>query len=211
MSKLKLYQLFGSPNNTKVRLALGFLGLDYERVDVDPMDRATIVAASGQPLTPALVDGDIRMFDSSAILRYLDANRSRGARLFSEDAEVLHEIEAWEQKTRGGGFAAPIGMLFRAYFSPEHDEALLAEAASGFEDRCRAVEEALGDADYLVDERLTAADCSVVPILNFGAPTDSFRRQAASELGDFIMGHLNVPDDCPGVRAYIERVMAFDA
>jgi GST-like protein len=211
MTQLKLYSLYGSPNNTKVRIALGFLGLDYERVEVDPMDRASIVAASGQPLTPALVDGDIRMFDSSAILRYLDANRSRGARLFSEDPEVLHQIESWEQKTRGGGFSTPIGMLYRAYFAPERDEAVLSEAAMSFEERCRVVEEALGDSDYLVDGRLTAADCSVVPILNFGAPTETFRRQAASEIGDFIMGHLSVPDDCPNVRSYVERVMAYDS
>lgn len=211
MTQLKLYQLFGSPNNTKVRIALGYLGLDYERIDVDPMDRASIVAASGQPLTPALVDGEVRMFDSSAILRYLDANKSRGLRLFSEDPDVLHQIEAWEQRTRGGGFSSPIGMLYRAFFSADRDETVLAEAASGFEDRCRVVEEALGDAEFLVDDRLTAADCSVVPILNFGAPTESFRSRAASEIGDFIMGHLSVPEDCPGVRAYIERVMAYDA
>lgn len=207
---LTLHQLYGSPNNVKVRIALGFLGVEFEAVDADFMDRASVVAASGQPLTPAIVDGDVRLFDSSAILRYLDANHGGERRLFGTNAETVRAIEEWERRTRGGGFGAPVGTLFREFFSPEKDEAAQSAAAREFGEQCREIEAALGAADYLVDGRLTAADCCIAPILVFGAPTETFRERAGGEIGDFIMERLQVPEDCPRTRAYVERVMAFD-
>lgn len=212
MSDLTLFHLYGSPNNTKVRIALGYFGVDYERVAVDFQDRAPVIAASGQPLTPAITDGDTAMFDSSAILRYLEANHSGEQSIFAMEPAVVHEIEDWERRTRGGGFGAPVGMMFGQFFKPEGErEAGVIEAAQEqFAEQCREVDAALGSDEYLVQNRLTAADCCIAPILNFGAPTDEFRKNAASDIGDFIMGNLAVPDDCPNVRAYIARVMAFD-
>jgi glutathione S-transferase len=69
---MKLIQIPFSHNCVKVRVALGLKGLTYETQDIAPIDRATVVAASGQGLVPVLVDGPRAIADSTAILLYLE-------------------------------------------------------------------------------------------------------------------------------------------
>ena len=45
---LKLWELALSPNNTKVRMALRFKGVDFEAIPLDPRDRSAVLEASGQ-------------------------------------------------------------------------------------------------------------------------------------------------------------------
>jgi GST-like protein len=65
----------GSPNPTKVALLLEELGLPYEAVPIDTrrgqqFDPA-FLALNPNAKVPAIVDGDITVFDSNAILLYL--------------------------------------------------------------------------------------------------------------------------------------------
>ncbi|MHC4837017.1 MAG: glutathione S-transferase family protein [Planctomycetota bacterium] len=99
MSTLRLHTLAPSPNNVKVRIALGMKGLDYEDVPQDPQDRAPLIELTGQPLTPVLEHGESRLFDSGAILRYLDANFG-GPRLFPSGYDEMKEVEKWEAFSR---------------------------------------------------------------------------------------------------------------
>ena len=68
MSELVIHG-FETSNNFKVRVALGFKGIDYRFETIDPSDRAGMVKISGQPFTPVMVHGDVVMFDSAAIVR----------------------------------------------------------------------------------------------------------------------------------------------
>lgn len=70
--RLRLYQIPFSHNCVKVRCALERKGIDYEPIDVDPMRRGPVVAATGQPRVPALVDGERAVADSTAILLHLE-------------------------------------------------------------------------------------------------------------------------------------------
>jgi glutathione S-transferase len=72
MSSLKLIQIPISHNCLKVRVALEFKGLAYETQDIAPMDRAAVVAASGQGLVPVLLDGGRAYADSTQILLHLE-------------------------------------------------------------------------------------------------------------------------------------------
>ncbi len=49
---LRFWELPPSPNNTKVRMALRFKGIDFETVPVNPRDRTDLVATSGKFLEP---------------------------------------------------------------------------------------------------------------------------------------------------------------
>jgi len=69
---MKLIQIPFSHNCVKVRVALSLKGLTYETQDIAPMDRAAVVAASGQGLVPVLVDDGRAIADSTAILLYLE-------------------------------------------------------------------------------------------------------------------------------------------
>jgi len=69
---MKLIQIPFSHNCVKVRVALSLKGLKYETQDIAPMDRASVVAASGQGLVPVLLDDGRAIADSTAILLYLE-------------------------------------------------------------------------------------------------------------------------------------------
>jgi glutathione S-transferase len=69
---LRLYQIPFSHNCIKVRKALDMKGLEYERVNIDPILRIGLRRATGQALVPALVDDGRAVADSTAILLYLE-------------------------------------------------------------------------------------------------------------------------------------------
>jgi glutathione S-transferase len=72
MGTLKLIQIPFSHNCVKVRVALGLKGLRYDTRDIAPMDRASVVAASGQGLVPVLLHDGEAIADSTAILLHLE-------------------------------------------------------------------------------------------------------------------------------------------
>src|SRR5262249_32528908 len=119
---LKLYDLTPSPNNIKVRCALAYKKLPYERTLVDPANRDVAVKVSAQPLTPVLLHGDTVVFDSYAILRYLDANFPETPRLYASDRPTIKAIEGWELFARtdvGPGISAAFGQLRAETPDPE--------------------------------------------------------------------------------------------
>jgi len=72
---MKLIQIPFSHNCLKVRVALALKGLAYETHDIAPMDRASVVAASGQGLVPVLLADGQAIADSTRILLYLEERR----------------------------------------------------------------------------------------------------------------------------------------
>jgi glutathione S-transferase len=69
---VKLLQIPFSHNSIKVRRALGLKGLSYERENINPAVRRRVIQASGQPLTPVLLDNGRAVTDSTEILLYLE-------------------------------------------------------------------------------------------------------------------------------------------
>jgi len=71
---LKFYYS-GAPNPTKVALFLEEAGLPYEAIPVDTrkgeQHKGDYLAINPNAKVPAIVDGDVTVFDSSAILLYL--------------------------------------------------------------------------------------------------------------------------------------------
>src|SRR5216684_8296645 len=71
---MKLYH-FQSPNPQKVTFALSELGLEYEMVPVDlakgEQRKPEFLAINPFGRVPVLVDGDLTLWDSHAILAYL--------------------------------------------------------------------------------------------------------------------------------------------
>lgn len=94
---MKLIQIPFSHNCVKVRVALSFKGVKYETQNIAPMDRASVVAASGQGLVPVIVDGGRTIVESTEILLYLEERHPRPPLLPSQPdarAECLI-LEDW--------------------------------------------------------------------------------------------------------------------
>jgi glutathione S-transferase len=183
---------FETSNNFKVRVGLGFKGIPYEFKTIEPTDRAEVVRISGQPFTPIMVHSDVVMFDSTAILRYLEANFPDAPRLFSDNYDIMREIEDWENFGRVD-LHESLMILVRMRKAGVNDEAKTARSAQIFADTTAKLEEALTEREWLVDGRFTAAD------INGGAVVHR------------IWGLEPFPmPERPHTFAWAERVMAYD-
>jgi glutathione S-transferase len=91
---LRLYRFRYSTNVERVALALAHKGLEVESVAVDPDDRSTVRAASGQDLVPVLIDGDEVIADSTRILHHLE-RRFPDPPLFPADPAAAAEVEVF--------------------------------------------------------------------------------------------------------------------
>jgi glutathione S-transferase len=94
---MKLYDFAFSPNCRKVRALAYELGTKLEYVSVDLLKGAqrapAFLAINPNGRVPVLVDGDLVLWESNAILRYL-AGKAGGA-LVPTDARALAEVDRW--------------------------------------------------------------------------------------------------------------------
>lgn len=95
---MKLYSHPESGNSYKVRLLLALLGVDCECVDVDLMSDAqhqpAYLAVNPRGEVPALVDGNVVLRDSAAILLYV-AGRHGPRPWWSDDVAEQADIQQW--------------------------------------------------------------------------------------------------------------------
>lgn len=211
-----LYQLPPSPNNIKVRLALGYFGIDYETVDLpvsfppDPADRRPVIELTGQPFTPALHHRGVAIYDSRAILRFLDANDGTPERrLFSADPDEMREIEEWETYARTE-LAAALGIAVGQAFAGTVDAITLARAGRQMNELTGRIEEALMSGSWLVGdtETMSAADVTAAPIVAY-AMVNAQQAESGPILA-FLYEHFELGEGRDRTRAWVERVMQFD-
>ncbi len=96
---LKLWGRNTSSNVMKVIWLLEELGLPYERIDAGLHFGRTATpeyrAMNPLGVVPSLEDGDLALFESNAILRYLATAYGRNNPMFPEDAKARAKIDAW--------------------------------------------------------------------------------------------------------------------
>ena len=93
---LKFYYS-GAPNPTKVALFLEETGTPYEPIAIDArkgeQHRPDFLAINPNAKLPAIVDGDVTVFDSSAILLYLA--EKTGKFLPAKSDKARGELLSW--------------------------------------------------------------------------------------------------------------------
>jgi len=192
MTTLKLYDLDRSGNCYKVRLLLAMLDLDYERVPTDTMAGETrtpeFLRLNPRGQIPVLTDGETVIWDSMAILVYL-ARRYGDARWLPSDALgealVMQWLAVSENELLYGLARARVTVLFDRPFDLEQCHQ---DARPGLE----AMEQRLGDQEWLAAEHPTIADLACYPYVS---------------LAD--VGHFSL-QPYPAVRAWLARVEGLD-
>jgi glutathione S-transferase len=212
MTDLVLHELTGSPNNVKVRIGLGYKGLEYERrpIDLDgfPGNRAAIVAISRQPRTPVLQHGKTVIYDSGGILRYLDANFPQTPTLFSADYQTMgkiEELELWARTDLG----QPIGMIFGQVFAPEQDPEVGVRASGMLNDLTARVEESLESNAFLLGPTPTGADLAVASLLNLSALSE--KAAAKNPIASVFRKMLQLGPGRDRTRAWVAKLLEYDA
>src|SRR5215210_7137745 len=88
---LKFYYGSGSPFGWRVWLALEHKGIPYERFTLSfgegQTKTAEYLAISPRGKVPSIVDRDFKLYESDAIVEYLDERFTDGPPLFPKDVE----------------------------------------------------------------------------------------------------------------------------
>ena len=168
---MRLYDFELSGNCYKVRLFLGMLGLGYERVRVDSSRGEThsdaFRALNPRAQIPVLEDGDLRLWDSQAILFYLarrygDPGRPCGPWIPVDpvgEAEVIQWLAVAENEIQFGLARARSALRFRRPFD-------LVQCQTEGKAGLAVLENRLEGRDWLVGDCSTIADIACYPYIN---------------------------------------------
>lgn len=186
---ITLYDVALSGNCQKVRLALSMLGLAHELVPVDFMagehKREAFLELNPLGQVPVLVDGDVLLRDSQAILVYLA--RQYGGDWLPDDAADQGRVAQWLSSTANEIACGPAAARLCCLFEQRDGLAAAQAQANAF---LSVLEAHLEGQDWLECGRPTIADLACYPYVAL-AP------EGEIELRPY-----------PAVRAWIGRVEA---
>jgi glutathione S-transferase len=190
---MKLYH-FPSPNPQKVTFALRELGLDCEMIPVDlakgEQRNAAFLARNPMGRVPVLVDGDLTLWESHAILAYLG---EKTGRLWPGSAAGRAEALKWlfflSQHVMPP--AGEVALRIRAkVLGIPPDEAVIAHGEQALPGVIAVVEGQLAKDGWLLGPEFSLVDCAYCPVLNV-------IDKAGFSFADF-----------PRVAAYLDRLRA---
>lgn len=185
---------FETSNNMKVRVALGYKEIPYRFYTIDPADRDEIVRLSGQHLTPVLVHDQCVLFDSAAILRYLDANFRDGPSLFGASHGEQWAIEDWELFARVTLAGPMMEVVHHRVSGGTVGDTMQARCATAFAAAAKKLIERLAGREWLVGDALTAADITAGAVV--------YRVRSS--------GLFDMPAGAESIDGWVDRVMSFD-
>ena len=196
--------LFRAPFSTnveRVALALAHKGLEVESVVISYEDRSPVVEVSGQGLVPVLVDDDVVVPDSVAILRYLE-ERWPDPPLFPREAARRAELDVFLDWFNRVWKVAP-NAIEAELEREERDDELVKEHAARMHDSLDVFEQLLDGRDHLFGDDFSAADCAAFPFLKYA----KLRDPADDELFHRILeDNLQLDGGFPRLSAWIDRV-----
>ncbi len=196
-SPLTLYRAPWSTNVQRVTMALAHKGLSYESVLIAYEDRSPVVAVSGQPLVPVLVDGDAVVSGSMAIVAYLEQRFPDTPPLYPAAHARRAELDLFVE------WFDRVWKVEPNAIDAEADSARVPGLAATMDARLDLFEALLDGRDHLLGE-LSAADCCAFPFLKYAAgrdPRDGERFHRILDEHQSLAGR-------PRLAAWIGRVAA---
>ncbi|HEX7626141.1 MAG TPA: glutathione S-transferase family protein [Gaiellaceae bacterium] len=188
-----LYESSVSGNCYKVRLLFAHLGVDYERREVDIIDRSTRPELLGD-LNPALrvptlvLDHGKALGESGAILWYF----GEGTRFVPDDRYLRAQVLQWmffEQYDHEPAVAVARFWLAYSGDPSAYADRLPEKHAAGYR-ALDAMERHISKREWFVGDGMTLADIALYAYTH------------VAEEGDFDLGRY------PGIRAWLDRVAA---
>ena len=196
---LKLYSYNESGNSYKVRLLAALLKVELQIIELDyfsdEQHSENFLKINPKGEVPALVDGDVVLTDSAAILVYLAGKFSEKNTWWSDDLTEQAKIVDWlafaASWIQYGVFTARAILSFRGPYNGlglESTEQTLAEAKIRGEKSLNILDGVLRDREWLANNRPTIADIAV------------FVYVALAPMGDISL------EPYSHIRAWIERI-----
>lgn len=206
---MTLYWGSGSPFAWRAMLALAHKGLPYEgrllSFSAREHKAPDFLALNPRGKVPVLVDGDVVVRESTAILRHLDRVAPEPS-LFGGTRAEQADIDRLVAEAEAYGW--PIGRrivqpLFFGKSAERADD--LAAALPEFHQELGWLQDAIGDGDTLVGDRITAADLCWYPLIR-----SLVRAASKPEADAFSLGVLPLDTHWPALARWMRRVEAID-
>jgi glutathione S-transferase len=164
---MKLYGFPPSPNTWKVRAVAAHLRmpLELEFVDLTKPRTADYLKLNPTGRTPTLVDGDFKLWESTAIMQYI-ASKAPNT-LWPDDPRSRADIARWQSWdlahwSKDGCVPLIFQRLVKGLLNMgPPDEAAIAKGIEAFDREARLLDAHLAKQPYLVGKALTLADFSV--------------------------------------------------
>ena len=173
---LRLFRAPFSTNVERVALALAHKGLEVESVVISYEDRSPVVEVSGQELVPVLVDDDVVVPDSVAILRYLE-EKWPDPPLFPREAARRAELDVFLDWWGEVWKVAP-NAIEAELERDEPDRARVKELGARMHDSLDLFERLLDGRDHLFGVRLLGRRLRRVPVPQVRQPARPRGRRA---------------------------------
>jgi len=199
---MRVYSTPYSTNVERVSLALAYKGLEVEWVQVPYDERSEVERVSGQPLVPVLVDGELVLPDSPAILRRLDElvpdpplRPREPARRAEADVFVDWFNHVWKR---------PPNLMAVELEQPEPDLARVEELGRRITAALDRFEALLDGRDHLLGDEFGIADVIAFPFLKYMTVWEDGDTHPFHEL----LRDWQRPGRHPRLEAWIDRVNA---
>lgn len=204
---IELYWGSGSPFAWRVMLTLEVKGLPYESklLEFSRQQHKAVEYLRLNPRgkVPTLKDGDFTVYESLAIMAYLDRKHPRPP-LFGVSAEETGSI--WQTICEAESYLAPAGdrIVRPMFFGKGLDRAEeIKDAARSVRHELASLNERLGRAKWLVGGQISAADIAVFPLVQL------LLRAASKEAATpFDFGWLPLSQSYPHLDAWVRRIEA---
>ena len=167
---MTFYYGSGSPFAWRVWLALEHKKIPYEMKTISfssgELEKPEYLAINPRHKVPAIVDAGFALYESTAIVEYLEEKFTSGARLFPEDTKQRAIVRRIIQETDLYLNTSMRLLIEQIFFAPEDkwDAAKIERGAQAFSDELAMWEKAdIGR--FLVGSSVSAADYAVYPVM----------------------------------------------
>jgi len=166
--------LFGNPRSSytrTVRMGLAEKGVVYTHVPCAPHS-PEVLALNPFGRIPALRDGEIALYETAAILRYIDESFEGPALQPAMSVTDRARCEQWISLVNGHCYDAMARRYVLQYLFPkgpneQPDRAVIDAALKDIDGQLAVLDAAYGESDYLAGAGLTMADLFVAPLLAY--------------------------------------------
>ena len=193
---LRVYRIPFSTNVERVALAAAYKGIPLTWIDVPADDRSPVIEVSGQELVPVLDHDGRIVFDSTAILHYLDELQPEPRLFTSAEVEIFVD---WFNRI----WKVPPNAIEAERGADRPDQDRIAELGAETRASLDLFEWLLDGRDWLFGD-FSAADCAAFPFLKYALD----RNDADDEPFHGILRELLVSDGHVLVEGWIRRVDA---
>lgn len=173
---MKLYYNPLSPNARKVLVTAKLAGVELEHNVLDfrkgEHKAPEFLAINPNGKVPALVDGELKLWESNAIMQYL-ADKG-GSDLWPSDAAGRADVSRWQcwQLAHWGQCCGELvyERVLKQMRGQQADEAKVADALERFNQYAPILNAALEGRNWLVGDKLSLADIACAAPLTYAGP-----------------------------------------